>query len=72
MHQVIVWTDKHANREGHTHTNANEIKLKKHETHHCHDSQMEHELRTLLLMTFEMHICLQFRSGSQRHPFWHR
>lgn len=23
-------------------------------------------------MTFEMHICLQFRSGSQRHPFWHR
>ena len=55
-----------------THTNANEIKLKKHETHHCHDSQMEHELRTLLLMTFEMHICLQFRSGSQRHPFWHR
>ena len=55
-----------------THPNANEIKLKKHETHHCHDSQMEHELRTLLLMTFEMHICLQFRSGSQRHPFWHR
>ena len=49
MNQVIVWTDKHADREGHTHTNANEIELKKHEAHHCHDSQMEHELRIYIV-----------------------